>query len=345
MVTGDHYGVADMVGAAIGVDAVLAERSPAEKVDAVAEERAEHPGVLVMVGDGINDAPALAADVGVAMGARGATASSEAADIVITVDRLDRLPEAIRIARRSRMIAVQSVVAGMAMSIVAMLVATTGALPPVAGALLQEAIDVIVIINALRALTGGLERVPRIPGWTELGFRLRAEHRELAPSIARIRSLADHLGMMPARAAGEELEQLRSFLIETLVPHEEREDRDVFPLLARAIGNDDVTAALHRTIPRSSTWSGSRTVSSARCRRRVRDRRISPTCGACSMAWMPSCGSTWPRRRSSTWRWATSTPPPRSRCRRARRTRLQAQAFPAASRIAHVRRWVRSASS
>ena len=131
MVTGDHYGVADMVAAAIGVDAVLAERTPADKVDAVAEEKADANGILVMVGDGINDAPALAtADVGVAMGARGATASSEAADLVITVDRLDRLPEAIRIARRSRSIALQSVIVGMGLSLVAMLIATTGVLPP-----------------------------------------------------------------------------------------------------------------------------------------------------------------------------------------------------------------------
>jgi heavy metal translocating P-type ATPase len=248
MVTGDHYGVADMVGAAIGVDAVLAERTPADKVEAVAEEKADAHGILVMVGDGLNDAPALAtADVGVAMGARGATASSEAADLVIAVDRLDRLPEAIRIARRSRSIAVQSVVAGMAMSIVAMLVATTGALPPVAGAMIQEAIDVIVILNALRALGGGLEKVPVVPGWAELGARLHAEHRELAPSLARIRTLADGLGTMPGPEAKQGLDELRTFLVETLVPHEEREDRDVFPLLASAVGNDDVTAALHRT--------------------------------------------------------------------------------------------------
>ncbi|HYO43462.1 MAG TPA: heavy metal translocating P-type ATPase [Candidatus Limnocylindrales bacterium] len=248
MVTGDHYGVADMVAAAIGLDAVLAERSPADKVDAVAEEMAQANGILVMVGDGINDAPALAtADVGVAMGARGATASSEAADLVITVDRLDRLPEAIRIARRARTIALQSVILGMGLSIVAMLVATTGVLPPVAGALIQEAIDVIVILNALRALTGGMERVPKVPGWTDLSARLRAEHRELAPAMARIRPLADRLGAMPPAEALVELERTRRFLVDTLISHEEAEDRDVFPLLSQAVGNDDVTSALHRT--------------------------------------------------------------------------------------------------
>ncbi len=248
MVTGDHYGVADMVGAAIGVDSVLAERTPADKVDAVMGERADANGILVMVGDGINDAPALAAaDVGVAMGARGATASSEAADVVITVDRLDRLPESILIARRSRQIAIQSVVVGMGLSFAAMLFAMTGALPPVAGALLQEAIDVIVILNALRALSGGLEKTPRIPGWTEISIRLRSEHRELAAPISRIRALADGLGSMPPEQALIELHQVRAFLTGTLIPHEESEDREIFPLLASAVGNDDVTAALHRT--------------------------------------------------------------------------------------------------
>jgi heavy metal translocating P-type ATPase len=248
MVTGDHYGVADIVAAAIGVDAVLAERTPTDKVDAVAQEKADANGILVMVGDGINDAPALAtADVGVAMGARGATASSEAADLVITVDRLDRLPEAILIARRARTIALQSVIVGMGLSLIAMLIATTGALPPVVGAMIQEVIDVIVILNALRALTGGTERVPKVPGWTELSARLRAEHRALAPALARIRPLADRLGTMPPAEALVELQRTRTFLIDTLIPHEEAEDRDVFPFLARAVGNDDVTAALHRT--------------------------------------------------------------------------------------------------
>ena len=148
MVTGDNAGVADIIGSAIGVDAVLSDRVPSEKVDAVHAERSDASGPIVMVGDGLNDAPALAlADVGVAMGARGASASSEAADIVIAVDRLDRLTEAVQIARRARSIAVQSVVLGMGMSIIAMGIAALGFLPVIAGAILQEAIDVAVILE------------------------------------------------------------------------------------------------------------------------------------------------------------------------------------------------------
>jgi len=157
LLTGDHTGVARRIGATLEVDAVLAEQSPAAKIEAVRAARAQ--GTTVMVGDGINDAPALAAaDIGVAMGARGATASSEAADVVLLVDRLDRLAVAVGIARRSRAIAVQSVVVGMGLSIVAMAIAAAGFLPPAPGALLQEGIDIAVIINALRALQGDDDR-------------------------------------------------------------------------------------------------------------------------------------------------------------------------------------------
>lgn len=153
LVTGDHREVAQTVAARIGADQVLADRTPEQKVAAVVEERAN--GVTLMVGDGVNDAPALAAaDVGVALGARGETASVEAADAVLTVDRIDRLGDAIEIARRTRRIALQSVVAGMAMSMAAMALAALGYLPPVAGAVVQEGIDVAVILFALRALGG-----------------------------------------------------------------------------------------------------------------------------------------------------------------------------------------------
>jgi heavy metal translocating P-type ATPase len=160
MISGDHASVAARIGAALKVDAVLAEQSPANKIEAVRAARKQ--GTTVMVGDGINDAPALAAaDVGVAMGARGATASSEAADVVLLVDRLDRLALAMGIARRSRGIAVQSVVAGMGLSLIAMAIAAAGWLPPAPGALLQEGIDIAVILNALRALQGEKPEEPR----------------------------------------------------------------------------------------------------------------------------------------------------------------------------------------
>ena len=173
MVTGDREEIARTVGAVIGVDDVFAERTPAEKVEAVRLEG--RAGNTIMVGDGINDAPALAlADVGVAVGARGATASSEAADVVLTVDRLDRLGEALVIARRSRRIALESVIVGMGLSLGAMVVAAFGYLPPVWGALLQELIDVAVILNALRALRD-----------TTSANRLRGEEAALRAAIQR----------------------------------------------------------------------------------------------------------------------------------------------------------------
>ena len=155
IVTGDKTAVAERVGGHLGVDRVYAEQSPDEKLEIVRALK-ERPDLraIVMVGDGINDAPALAlADVGVAMGSAGATVSSETADAVVLVDRVDRIADAVRISRRALHIARQSVLLGMGASFVAMGFAAAGFLPPVAGALLQEVIDVAVILNALRALT------------------------------------------------------------------------------------------------------------------------------------------------------------------------------------------------
>ena len=154
MVSGDRRSVAERVGTELGVDRVYAEQDPEDKLDVVRRIRDDaHLRPVIMVGDGVNDAPALAlADMGIAMGAAGATVSSETADAVITVDRVDRVADAVSIGRRSLRIARQSVLAGMGLSIAAMGVAAAGYLTPVAGALFQEVIDVAVILNALRAL-------------------------------------------------------------------------------------------------------------------------------------------------------------------------------------------------
>ncbi len=156
MVSGDRRSVAERVGRQLGVDRVYAEQSPEAKLEVVRSLRAQpRLAPVVMVGDGVNDAPALAlADIGIAMGAAGATVSSQTADAVITVDRVDRVADALHTGRRALHIARQSVLCGMGLSLAAMLVAALGYLPPVAGALLQEGIDLAVILNALRALYG-----------------------------------------------------------------------------------------------------------------------------------------------------------------------------------------------
>ncbi|MEY2955426.1 MAG: hypothetical protein RL123_154 [Pseudomonadota bacterium] len=151
LATGDRAEVARQVTEGLGLDGIRAGLTPDEKVLLVLTERKNGP--VMMVGDGVNDAPALAAaDVGVAMGARGAAASAEAADVVLLVDRVDRIAPGIEIARRARRIALQSVVAGIGLSVAGMIAAALGHLTPVEGAVIQEVIDVAVILNALRVL-------------------------------------------------------------------------------------------------------------------------------------------------------------------------------------------------
>ena len=153
LATGDRRDVAETVAKGLPIDAVRSELSPEQKTLVVLSERKNGP--VMMIGDGVNDAPALAAaDLGVAMGARGAAASAEVADVVLLVDELDRVLPAIKIACRSRFIALESVYAGLGLSIAGMIAAALGLITPVQGAIFQEVIDVAVILNALRALRG-----------------------------------------------------------------------------------------------------------------------------------------------------------------------------------------------
>ncbi len=245
LVTGDRADIADMVGRVVGVDAVLAECDPAEKLAAIGRESVH--GQTIMVGDGVNDAPALAAaGSGVALAAHGATASSEAADVVLTVDRIDALADAIFIARRSQRIALHAVLVGMGLSLAAMIVAAAGYLPPAAGALLQEAIDVLAIGIALRAvLPGAVHTITMPPADIATALQLRIEHDAMQPVIEEIRSVADALStrdpdLGPARA-------LLHQLTEGLLPHERADEALLVPLVARALGGTDATAAMSRT--------------------------------------------------------------------------------------------------
>ena len=246
LVTGDRTDVAESVGAAMGIDTVLAERTPAEKVAAVRRE--SRLAKTIMVGDGLNDAPALAAaSIGVALGARGSTASSEAADVVLAVDRLDRLAEAIAIAHRARRIALQSVLVGMGLSLSCMAVAAAGWLPPTAGALLQELIDVAVILNALRVLVPGRDRIPRLAGAdAELTVRFLEEHTHLRADVEGVRDTADRLGDASPGNALELVRDVARFLTDELLPHEAAEEHELYPVVARALGGDDPTGTMSR---------------------------------------------------------------------------------------------------
>jgi heavy metal translocating P-type ATPase len=244
MITGDRADSANTIGAALDLDEILSERGPADKVEAVAFERQRHPAV--MVGDGINDAPALAAaTVGVAMGARGASASSEAADVVLLVDRLDRVADAVAIARRALDIATQSIVAGMALSGLAMAVAAVGWLTPIQGALTQEAIDVAVILNALRALTSPLGfAAAKLPPAAALA--LHQSHEKLGPALDRLREIADALDDAPPDSARALIEEAQRLVAERIVKHENDDESAVYPRISKYLRDPSLLAAMSR---------------------------------------------------------------------------------------------------
>ena len=245
LLTGDRADIADTVGRMVGVDTVLADRDPAAKLAAVQKESAA--AATIMVGDGVNDAPALAAaGAGVALAARGATASSEAADVVLTVDRVDALADAVLIARRSRRIAWRAVGIGMGLSLAAMVLAALGFLAPAVGALLQEVIDVLAIGIALVAVLPGRMHTVAMPAADIATAQdLRAEHDLVLPVVEQIRTIADSLSreqpdLDPARQALERLEN-------EVLPHEDADEAVLLPLVARALGSTAATAGLSRT--------------------------------------------------------------------------------------------------
>jgi heavy metal translocating P-type ATPase len=250
LITGDRADTAETVGRITGVDAVHADHDPAEKLAVILDEGRNGP--TIMVGDGINDAPALAAaGVGVALAARGATASSEAADVVLTVDRIDALAEAIMIARRARRIAVQSAVVGMGLSGLAMAAAAAGLLAPAVGALLQEVIDVAAITAALRALLPVTKQSPTLPP-TDLdtALRLRDEHASLRPVVENVRAVADALAAHQRQHGRYDLESTRRLLtcLQTqVVPHERAEQDLLYPVIAKALGGSDPIGAMSRS--------------------------------------------------------------------------------------------------
>jgi heavy metal translocating P-type ATPase len=240
MVTGDRAAAATPIAAALRLDAMLADRDPAGKLTALKAER----GPVAMVGDGVNDAPVLAAaDVGIAMGAHGTAAAAEAGDVVLLADRLDRTAEAIAIARRARRIALQAILLGMGLSILAMMAAALGWLSPLAGALLQEAIDVAAILYALRALLPGNGAVARLSGEAGLAARV-AEHAGLRDLAEALRGAGENLDDRPAQLAA--LRVLERRLRDELLPHQAAEESALYPEAATRLGGQDPLGVLLR---------------------------------------------------------------------------------------------------
>lgn len=152
MLTGDNQKTAELVAGELGITEVHAGLMPSEKIG-ILKELPETHRPMVMVGDGVNDAPALAlSDVGIALGASGSTVASESADVVVLRNDLNLVPESIKISRETMKVAKEAVLIGIFICIALMLIASTGILPAIIGALLQEVIDTVSILYALKAL-------------------------------------------------------------------------------------------------------------------------------------------------------------------------------------------------
>lgn len=163
MLTGDIEPVAKHVAEQLGIEDVRAECLPEDKVRAI-HEAPLRP--IVMVGDGVNDAPVLAvSDVGIAMGAKGSTSAAESADVVILLDDVSRVARAVSIGQRTVRIALQSIWWGIGFSVVLMGVAAAGFLPAIVGAAMQEIVDLIAILGALRAVRAGQAQLHGVAGW------------------------------------------------------------------------------------------------------------------------------------------------------------------------------------
>ncbi|WP_062992260.1 heavy metal translocating P-type ATPase [Nocardia anaemiae] len=243
LLTGDRVDNATEVARMLGLTEVVADADPADKIAAIRAE--QHDGVTVMVGDGVNDAPALAAaDVGVALGSRGSTAAVQAADAVIVDDRIDRLADAVDIAQRTRRLAVQSALTGMVLSLVAMIAAAFGFLVPAAGALVQEGIDVAVILNALRVLRIGRGR--RSTAIDPLVARFTREHERLHAARASVRDAADALARGPAPSADAALRRALDVLTADVLPHEHAEETQLYPALASYLRDPEAMITMSR---------------------------------------------------------------------------------------------------
>ncbi len=245
MLTGDRADTAKSIGNALMLDEVMAKRSAAQKIETVKAEQAR--AATVMVGDGINDAPALAAaSVGIAMGVRGASAASQAADVVILVDRIDRVTDALRIARRTRKIALQSMIVGLSLSGVAMIAAAFGWLSPVQGALTQEAIDVAVILNALRTLVPGRARRGAVMPQEKLAD-FKAGHQNLNLALERLSKMADLLDADDTRAAKDLLASANSIVSNEILDHELSDEGAVFPEVRSFLPDDEGLTSMRQT--------------------------------------------------------------------------------------------------